>query len=384
MTKKNIAILGSTGSIGRQTLDVIESFPDLFSVASLTSYSNVQLLAEQTKKFRPRLVAIVDESKYLRLKALLEGYQVEVISGQEAAVAAATLSEVDTVLAAISGVAGLGPVWAAIKEHKEIALANKEVLVAAGEPVMKLVRENNIRLLPVDSEHSAIFQCLEQDKNALDSLILTASGGPFWQYPAEELEKVTPEMALKHPTWNMGKKITIDSATLMNKGFEVIEARWLFDVSYDNIKVVLHRESIIHSLVQYQDGSLLAHLGPHDMRIPIQYALTYPQRMANNLQKIDLSAIEELHFGKPDQERFPCLRLAYEAGKAEGTYPAVLNAANEVLVHKFLNGEISFTEIAKNIEIALSRNENVNEPDLDEIYDADLWAREFIENNLRR
>ena len=384
MTKKNIAILGSTGSIGRQTLDVIESFPDLFSVASLTSYSNVQLLAEQTKKFRPRLVAIVDESKYLRLKALLEGYQVEVISGQEAAVAAATLSEVDTVLAAISGVAGLGPVWAAIKEHKEIALANKEVLVAAGEPVMKLVRENNIRLLPVDSEHSAIFQCLEQDKNALDSLILTASGGPFWQYPAEELEKVTPEMALKHPTWNMGKKITIDSATLMNKGFEVIEARWLFDVSYDNIKVVLHRESIIHSLVQYQDGSLLAHLGPHDMRIPIQYALTYPQRMANNLQKIDLSAIEELHFGKPDQERFSCLRLAYEAGKAEGTYPAVLNAANEVLVHKFLNGEISFTEIAKNIEIALSRNENVNEPDLDEIYDADLWAREFIENNLRR
>ena len=249
---------------------------------------------------------------------------------------------------------------------------------------MKLVQENSIRLLPVDSEHSAIFQCLEQDKNALDSLILTASGGPFWQYPAEELEKVTPEMALKHPTWNMGKKITIDSATLMNKGFEVIEARWLFDVSYDNIKVVLHRESIIHSLVQYQDGSLLAHLGPHDMRIPIQYALTYPQRMANNLQKIDLSAIEELHFGKPDQERFPCLRLAYEAGKAGGTYPAVLNAANEVLVHKFLNAEISFTEIAKNIEIALSRNENVNEPDLDEIYDADLWAREFIENNLRR
>lgn len=299
---KKIALLGSTGSIGRQTLEVADWFTEEIEIIALAAYSNVDLLVKQVEKYRPSVVVIADESKYLELREKLDDYHGVVLAGPAGLVVAATLAEVNTVVAAISGIAGLLPVVEAIKSGKDIALANKEVLVSAGQLVMDLVRKHQVALLPVDSEHSAIFQCLEDDPEVVDYLLITASGGPFREWSAERLATATAQEALKHPTWQMGAKITIDSASLMNKGLEVIEAHWLFDLPFDQIKVVVHKESIIHSLVQYKDGSLLAHLGAPDMRIPIQYALTYPKRRANKLQNINLAGIGCLSFAEPDYQ----------------------------------------------------------------------------------
>lgn len=376
---KNIAILGCTGSIGRQTLDVCSRFPEEMNVTVLAALNEVEELARMTRSCLPELVAIADENKYGALKEALAGENCEIVAGNEAVAIAATHSSVDLVVGAISGVAGLVPMMAALEAGKDIALANKEVLVAAGHIFMPLVKEKGVKLLPLDSEHSAIFQCLEQDKNVVHSLLLTASGGPFRSYSKDELQEVTAAEALCHPTWLMGPKITVDSATLMNKGLEVIEAHWLFDMPYDKIDVVIHPESIVHSLVQYADGSLLAHLGPPDMRIPIQYALTYPKRQANNLEHIDLAGISALHFEKPDLERFPCLQLALEAGRMGGCYPAVLNGANEVLVAAFLAGEISFPEIGDNMARIMEAYStscfDSGAVTIEEVLIADEWGR---------
>ncbi len=375
---KKLAILGSTGSIGRQTLEVIDWFPKDFKIAALTGGDNIELLAAQAEKYRPSLVVTANPEKYRELKESLPNFPAKIAAGEEALCEAAALRGCDMVIAAISGVAGLLPVWAGLKAGKEIALANKEVLVAAGEAVMALVRENNLRLLPVDSEHSAIFQCLKGNNEALHSLLITASGGPFRGRKPADLESITPDEALAHPNWSMGPKITIDSATLMNKGLEVIEAHWLFNLEYKNIKVLVHKESIIHSLVQYEDGSILAHLGPHDMRIPIQYALTWPKRKGNPLKHIDLAEISALHFERPDEEAFPCLGLAYQAGEQGGTFPAALNAANEELVWAFLKGKISFGDIPRLNEKILSRHHNFKGAGLEPYLAADAWAREIL------
>lgn len=373
---KKISILGSTGSIGRQALDVVDRFSEEIQVVALAAARNTKLLIEQAQKYRPALVAIGDESCYPELKNALAGLPCEVMTGSEAVASAAAVNDADMTLASISGVAGLAPVVAAIEAGKDLALANKESLVAGGELVMRLAEERGIRLLPVDSEHSAIFQCLEQDKQAVESLLLTASGGPFRKFSRKEMASVTPQLAQKHPTWDMSPKINIDCATLMNKGLEVIEAHWLFAMPYEKINVVIHPQSIIHSLVQYADGALLAHLGPPDMRIPIQYALTYPKRRNNTLERINLADIGVLHFEAPDFERFPCLRLAYEAGKAGGSYPVVLNAVNEELVWAFLRERVSFCKIGETIEKVLNIHCPMPCRELEEIMAVDLWARQ--------
>lgn len=379
---KDIVILGSTGSVGRQTLDVVDWFGGQLRVRALAAHSNVQLLSQQARRYRPQLVAIAAENKYAELKALIPDFQGQIMAGAEGLLAAATCAEADTVVAAISGVAGLKPVIAAIEAGKNIAFANKEVLVAAGRLVTRLAQEKGVALLPVDSEHSAIFQCLEADRSAVDCLLLTASGGPFRDWPAEKIAQVRAEEALKHPTWQMGPKITIDCASLMNKGLEVIEAHWLFAMPYERIRVLVHKESVVHSLVQYSDGSILAHLGPADMRIPIQYALTYPVRQANPLAAIDLADIGSLSFARPDLEKFPCLALAYAAGKAGGTFPAAMNGANEELVHAYLKGQISFAQIGHNIEAALAAHQSGDDGDLADILAADAWARDFVKKEV--
>ncbi len=374
---KRIALLGATGSIGRQTLDVVDWFPDL-RVTVLTGGANVELLAAQARRYQPELVVVAEEAQYAPLQQALSGFRGRVAAGREALLEAATWENCDVVVGAISGLAGLPPVWAALQAGKDVALANKEVLVAAGELVMPLAASQQVQLLPVDSEHSAIFQCLEQDRQAVAALLLTASGGPFRDWPVDQLEGITADEALRHPTWRMGPKITVDSATLMNKGLEVMEAHWLFQVDYEQIQVVIHPESIIHSLVQYADGALLAHLGPHDMRIPIQYALTYPQRRANRLERLDLAALGSLHFQPPDWLRFPCLGMAYEAGICGGTLPAILNGANEELVWGFLRGQIGFMDIPRGLEQVMKRSENQRQPDLETILAADAWARQVV------
>lgn len=375
---RNIAILGSTGSIGRQTLQVIDNFPEEMRVVALAAGGNVELLADQARLYQPEVLALADTGKFFQLKSLLPGFSGEIIAGAEAIVAAAAWPRADLVVAAVSGIAGLLPVIAAIEAGKDIAFANKEVLVAAGSLVIPLVAAKGINFLPVDSEHSAIFQCLEDGQRGVESLILTASGGPFYNWPMENIAKATRDQALKHPTWNMGPKISIDSASLANKGLEVIEAHWLFGRSYDTIEVVIHPESVIHSLVRYVDGSLLAHLGKSDMRIPIQYALTYPRRRANSWPRLDLAALGKLTFARPDLKRFPCLGLAYEAGRAGGLFPTVFNAANEELAAAFLAEKISFGQIPQKIEKALTKAENKQHPTLEDILTTDHETREFI------
>lgn len=379
---KKLVILGSTGSIGRQALEVVSWFPADFGVYALTGASNLELLAEQAQKYRPPIVVISDESKYTELRALLPDYPGRILAGKQSLEEVAESGEADLVVAAISGVAGLAPVWRAISAGKTVCLANKEVLVSAGEAVMGLVREKGSVLLPVDSEHSAIFQCLQGNQDAVSSLVITASGGPFRGKTLAEMEKITPRQALAHPTWSMGPKISIDSATLMNKGLEIMEAHWLFNIPYAKIKVVVHRESIIHSLVQYGDGSMLAHLGPHDMRIPIQYALSWPRRLDNPLKELDLAEIGALHFESPDTTNFPCLALAYAAGQRGGTYPAALNAANEELVRAFLAGQISFGDIPRYNERVLEAHEGYSGSGLEPVYAADTWARELLKKDL--
>ncbi len=371
---KHLAVLGSTGSIGRQTLEVCDWFSEEFVVDALVGGSNWELLAQQIIKYGPKLAVIREECFYKELKDALPNYKGELMCGEEGVLAAATMAEADIVVAAISGLAGLVPVFRAIEAGKDIALANKEVLVAAGAIVTQLAKEKGVRILPVDSEHSAIWQCM-QGHNGIKSLVLTASGGPFRDADMFALKAVTPEIALKHPTWNMGPKISIDSATLMNKGLEIIEARWLFDVPYENIDVVIHPQSIIHSMVRYNDSAVLAHMGLPDMRVPIQYALTYPERWANELPEVDFAKISQLTFSEPDENRFPCLKLAKQAGMIGESNPIVLNAVNEVLVWRFLKGEIGFWDIPRGVEELMSKHWTIYIKNLDTVLAVDEAAR---------
>lgn len=366
---KNLAILGSTGSIGRQTLDVIRSFPDRFQVIGLAAGQNSSLLMEQVEEFKPRVISCAGAGPELRSD--LDG-RVEWASLEEIA----THPDVEAVVVSTVGKVGIGPTLAAIRAGKAIVLANKEVIVAAGELVMSEARRFNVPVLPVDSEPSAIWQCLQGEKDCLARIILTASGGPFRDRPIDELADVTPEEALNHPTWSMGKKITIDSSTLMNKGMEVIESHWLFNVPFENIDVVVHPQSIVHSFVEFEDGSLKAQIGPTDMRLPIQYALTHPERWHNaQTPRLNSLAQESFTFRELDLLRYPCFSLAVESGKKGGTYPAVMSAADEVAVNLFLNRRIGFNDIYNVVDSALEKHTPVYNPSLDQILEADQWAR---------
>jgi 1-deoxy-D-xylulose-5-phosphate reductoisomerase len=364
---KRVAVLGSTGSIGRQTLEVISAHPKYFRIVGLAAGKNLDLLTKQISQFKPKFVYSQDK------KANLPGNKGEFLSLEEMA----SHPEVDMVVMATSGKWGLKPTLAAVRAAKRIALANKESLVMAGEIIIAEAKQKGAKILPVDSEHSAIWQCLEGEKEKPAKIILTASGGPFYKYSPDKLDKVTVEQALKHPSWRMGKKVTIDSATLMNKGLEVIEAHWLFGIPVDSIDVLVHPQSIIHSLVEFTDGSVKAQLGCPDMRLPIQYALSYPERLPNaKLPRLDWQGIEELTFAPPDLDSFPCLKLAIEAGRKGGTYPAVLCGADEVAVELFLAGRIKFTDIAKLVKPVLAGHKAISHPTLEEILAADEWARE--------
>jgi 1-deoxy-D-xylulose-5-phosphate reductoisomerase len=375
---KKIAILGSTGSIGISTLKVVQKLKPSFQVVGLTAYRNVKELAKQIKTFKPKMAAILDWKFFPELKALTKGTSTQLLAGEEGLVAVAGESGADLVLSAIVGAAGLKPTLTAIQKGKDIALANKETMVMAGEVVTKAAKKSGSKILPVDSEHCAVFQCLAGSSKAseIHKILLTASGGPFRNLNKKHFSKITLKQALNHPTWQMGPKITIDSATLMNKGLEVIEAHYLFGAPYSKIDIVIHPESIVHSMVEYIDGSVLAQLGTTDMQIPIQYALTYPARGNSPVSRLDLTQIKSLHFEKPDRGKFPCVDLAYEAGEKGGTYPAVLNAANEVAVNRFLKEEISFNHIPKIIEKTLRKYRPLTNGTLDGILLADRWARQ--------
>ncbi len=386
MSKKTLSILGSTGSIGVSTLDVVRQFPDRFEVAALAAGRNIDLLCEQIRVFEPSLVAVLDEGLAARLKQRLQSqnHQPEVLFGREGYERVAACPESRMLVSAMVGAAGLLPTLAAIEAGKDLALANKETLVIAGEIVMGLARSKGIRVLPVDSEHSAIFQALQGNhREALKRILLTASGGPFFDRTRDELASVTPEAALRHPNWTMGRKITIDSATLMNKGLEVIEAHWLFDVPVEQIAIHIHPESIVHSMVEYVDGSVIAQMGIPDMRIPIAYALAYPERLPLQSPPLDLFRLRNLNFYPPDEEKFPCLRLAKEACRRGSTLPAVLNAANEVAVEAFLEGRITFPGIPRVIETVMKDHQVAASPTLETILQADRWARQEAERLTR-
>ena len=375
---KKISILGSTGSIGTQTLEVCENLGDV-QVMGLSVNKNIKLAEEQIRKFKPKLVSVVNEDAAKELKIAVFDTDTKIISGRESMSEISAMPEIDTVVTSVVGIAGLEPTMAAIKSGVNIALANKETLVTAGSIVIDAAKENNVSILPVDSEHSAIFQCIgSHSKEQINRLIITASGGSFYGKTADELENVTVKEALNHPNWSMGQKITIDSATLMNKGLEVIEAHWLFDMDYDNIDVVVHRESIIHSLVEFKDLSVLAQMGLPDMKLPIHYALCYPDRVPSDIKPLNLWELGKLTFAKPDMETFRCLPLAIKAGKDGGTMPTVLNGANEVAVELFLKGKIKFNDIFKIVENALSNHKNVLNPTLDDIIDTDRYVREEV------
>jgi 1-deoxy-D-xylulose-5-phosphate reductoisomerase len=380
---KAITLLGSTGSIGTQTLDIVEHNPDKFRIVGLAAGSNVEMLAQQVRQFRPEIVAIGNEAKLGELKDALSSldYHPTIVAGAQGTIEVASYGDAQSVVTGIVGCAGLLPTIAAIKAGKDIALANKETLIAGGPVVLPLVEEYGVKLLPADSEHSAIFQCLQGvPPGGLRRIILTASGGAFRDLPAEKLASVTIADALKHPNWSMGQKITIDSATLMNKGLEVIEAHYLFGVDYDNIDIVVHPQSIIHSLIEVQDTSVLAQLGWPDMRLPLLYALSWPDRIQTDWKKFDLVTAGDLTFRAPDREKYPCINLAYAAGKAGGSMPAVLNGANEQAVALFLAEKIHFLNIPKVIEKVCDqhRNDFTATPSLDDILAADIWARKMV------
>jgi len=383
---KKLVILGSTGSIGCNTLEVVEQFPDRFAVSGLAAGRNIDLLARQTIRHQPQAVAVFDHELAAALQARLQGVAApEVLVGAEGYQQLAASPEADMVVSAIVGAAGLLPTWAAIQAGKQVALANKETLVMAGSLIMEEVRNRQVRLLPVDSEHSAIFQALQGHRRQdVKRILLTASGGPFLHKSMEELARVTPEQALAHPNWKMGAKITIDSATLMNKGLEVIEASWLFDMPVDRIVVHIHPQSIVHSMVEYVDGSVIAQLGIPDMRAPIAYALAYPERLPLDLPPLDLFAVHSLTFQPPDLSRFPCLQLALQACDMGGTMPAVLNAANEVAVEGFLEGRIPFIGIAACLQRVLDEHQSTAAPDIEAVLAADAWAREKMAEILKR
>jgi 1-deoxy-D-xylulose-5-phosphate reductoisomerase len=381
---KNIAILGSTGSIGRSALQVVEQFPDRLQVVALAAGRNIDLLAEQIHRFRPRLAAVLDLELTKDLTSRLQpGIEVEVVAGSQGYQQVASCAEAEMILSSMVGAAGLIPTLSAIRAGKDVALANKETLVMAGALVMKEVRRSQVELLPVDSEHNAIFQAMEGHRREdLKRILLTASGGPFLNMPKEQLESVTPTQALAHPNWAMGPKITIDSATLMNKGLEVIEAKWLFGVPVEKIDVHIHPQSIVHSMVEYVDGSVIAQMGIPDMRIPIAYALAYPERLELDLPRLDFFTVQTLTFQEPDLTRFPCLKLAFAACKAGGTMPAVLNAANEVAVQAFLDTRIPFSGIPRLVSQAMEEHALDPAAELEAILGADAWARRRTEEEI--
>ena len=374
--KKRICILGSTGSIGTQALDVIGQHSDLYEAYVLTAYNNADLLIEQARKYNPEAVVIAKEENYERVKEGLEDLPIKVYAGADALCQVVQDDNVDMVLASMVGFAGLEPTIAAIKARKAIALANKETLVVAGDLITRLANEYRVPILPVDSEHSAIFQCLEVG-NKIDKILLTCSGGPFRKMSKEQLRTVTKADALAHPTWNMGAKITIDSATLMNKGFEVIEAKWLFGVTPDHIQVVVHPQSVIHSAVQFEDGAVKAQLGVPDMRLPIQYAFSYPQRLPLDGERLDLFTLKDLTFEQPDIDRFRCLGLAYESLRQGGNMPCIVNAANEVANRAFIDDKIGFEDIADIIEKTMRKISFSNDSTLETYLQTDKEARAF-------
>ena len=381
---KNLVVLGSTGSIGTQTLDVVRANPDRFHISVLVANRSDELLEKQIKEFQPELAVLSDEAAAKRLKERFAG-KTRIEGGRQAVIDAAVYPEADIIVTSLMGFAGLEPTMAALEAGKDIALANKETLVVAGELVMAKAKEKGCAILPVDSEHCALFQCLQgQDRAALEKLIITASGGPFRGKKAAQLQNVTIKDVLAHPTWNMGQKITVDSASLINKGLEVIEARWLYDVDFDRIQVVVHPQSIIHSMVQYQDGTVMAQLGCTDMRLPIQYALTYPERVVSSFPRVDFYELAKLTFEKPDMDTFRGLKLAFEAGRTGGTMPCIMNAANEVAVEAFLRGESGFLRIYELIEAAMNAGEVVYKPSLEQLLEADRWARAFTRENLKK
>lgn len=376
--KKHIAILGSTGSIGQQALEIIETYPELFEVEVLTAGRNYKLLAEQAKKFLPNAVVISDEKYFPDLKTSLEGLPVKVFAGEEAIEQVTGFEEIDLVLTSLVGFAGLKPTIAAIKAGKDIALANKETLVVAGELIIDLARKHQVPILPVDSEHSAIYQCLTGEGfNKIEKIYLTASGGPFRGYSRDKLKNVTPEQALNHPNWKMGNKITIDSATLMNKGFEAIEARWLFHLRPEQIEIVIHPQSIIHSMVQFEDGSVKAQMGLPDMKLPILYAFTFPERIKTDFPRLDFNTLSSLQFDTPDTTNFPALKLALDAMKSGGNVPCKLNAANEVAVQAFLENKIQFTRIPEVIEKIIHQGTVCKTPSIEDYLQTNKESRQL-------
>lgn len=378
MKKQNLAILGSTGSIGTQTLDVVAANPDLFAVYAITANNNVDLLIKQARTFHPEAVVVANEAHYNTLREALTDLPIKVFAGSDAVAQVAALPSVDTVVTAMVGYAGLKPTIEAVKAGKRIALANKETLVVAGELVTRLVQQHHAAILPVDSEHGAIFQCLVgENADEVEKIILTASGGPFRNKSCEELASVTAKDALRHPTWQMGAKITIDSASLMNKGFEVIEAKWLFGLRPEQIDVVIHPQSIIHSMVQYRDGSIKAQLGVPDMRLPIEYALTFPQRRQTNFERLDFTKCSQLTFEQPDPTRFRNLALAFEAMRRGGNMPCALNAANEIAVDAFLHERIGFLQMSNLIETVLERTTFIATPSYNDYVACDTETRQL-------
>ena len=382
--KKQLAILGSTGSIGTQTLDVVAEYPDLFEVYTLTANNNVELLIEQAKRFNPDSVVIANEAHYPRLKEALKEYPIKVYAGDEAIAQIVEAAPIDIVVTAMVGYAGLRPTIRAIEAHKTIALANKETLVVAGDLIKQLALEYHAPIIPVDSEHSAIFQCLVGEwDNPIDKIILTASGGPFRELTAEQMKHVTKNDALKHPKWNMGHKITIDSATLMNKGFEMIEAKWLFDVDPKDIEIAVHPQSIVHSMVQFKDGTVKAQLGVQDMRLPIRYALSYPARLESPNSKLTLEQYAHLTFERPDLERFPLLRYAFDAVAEGGNMPCIMNAANEIAVAAFLHDAIDYPSIARIVAETMAHIEFIASPRYEDYVHTNQLARDYATSLLQ-
>ncbi|MBI5194500.1 MAG: 1-deoxy-D-xylulose-5-phosphate reductoisomerase [Nitrospirae bacterium] len=380
---KNISILGSTGSIGNSTLSVIAAHPDKFKVVGLTASENIDKLEIQIRRYRPTVVSVAKKESAAQLKERCKDLNIEIHSGVEGLICVSTMPEADIVVSAIAGSAGLIPTLAAVKAGKTIALANKETMVMAGEIVTKEADKNGVRILPVDSEHSAIFQVMNGGKwDDVDRVILTASGGPFLKLSTEEKKRVTVKEALKHPNWDMGAKVTIDSATLMNKGLEVIEAKWLFNISINQINVLIHPQSIIHSLVEFRDGSVMAQIGVPDMRVPIAYALSYPERLDLMMARLDLASIGMLTFENPDMKRFPNLSYAYDAIKEGGTMPAVLNSSNETAVRAFLQERIAFLDIERIVGETMARHKTMPAESLEDILHADKWAREEAEKEV--
>ncbi|MDR1259967.1 MAG: 1-deoxy-D-xylulose-5-phosphate reductoisomerase [Endomicrobium sp.] len=376
---KKIAILGSSGSIGLQTLDVVSKMKNVVNVVGLAVGFNIEILKSQIKKFKPEVVSVSNliDAQKLKKWCILNKFRIDVHSGDTGLERLVTTSKIDTVVVALVGTVGLKSIIAAIKAKKNIAIANKEILVVAGNYIMNLANKNGVSILPIDSEHSAIFQCcINEKKSRIKKIILTASGGPFYRYN-KDFSKITVEQALDHPTWKMGKKITIDSATLMNKGFESIEASILFGVPIDKIEIIIHPQSIVHSMVEYVDGSVIAQLSNHDMRLPIQYALTYPERLDSNIQTLDFAKIHKLEFYKPDFNKFPCLKLAYSVAKKGYTLLTTMNAANEVAVAAFLNKEIKFTDIFKIIDITIKSHRILKNVSLKTFFKVDSWAKKY-------